>query len=204
MCYLEAVGTDELFLVAKENERLDRAGLKSILVELWTKRGAKLTGSKWSPGAVWKDDAQDRFGYAIGPTTTRGWLAIVESAEYSTSVDAELGRRLAESTTVWVSWSFDHASMYGQKRISKARSNEPVDAVEGRSYERARGCEGWDFLSFRGVRPLKYERFAPSEKTKSDPLPPDPLAELEHALPSAITQLRATKPSTSCAVSAGT
>lgn len=138
------MGTDELFLIAKEDKRLDRAKLKGLIVDHWTERGATLVGAKWTSAAVWDDDDQDRFAYAMSPTTSRGWITVVESADYSTSVDAELGRRLAALTTLWASWSFDHSCIYGQKRLSKKPSKEPVD-LGGCAYKRLRDREGWEF-----------------------------------------------------------
>ena len=184
------MGTDEVFAVAKTTERFDRRRLKELVVDLWTGRGAELTGKRWAANAVWKRDEQERFGYAIGPDTAGGWITIVESAGYSLSVDAELLDRIAKATPTWVCWSCDHASLYGQKRLSKSGESVSVDLGDGRSFEAARGERGWEFLTFRGARPLGFRRFNPSPRTKSDPTPKDPKQELESALIAAVQGLR--------------
>lgn len=188
------MGSDSCCAIVKENGRLTRSVIADMVTDLWTKRGAKLVGSRWTKRALWKDDDQTCFAVAVSPVSKNGWVTLVESTEYSTSLDAKLLDGLAKQTTTWVSWSFDHSCIYGQRRLSRAVSNEEVDLGDSLEYGILSGKRGWSFFVFDGVEPMKFKRWNPDGVTKSDPWPVDSQAEqrrkLDDELSSCVTQLR--------------
>ena len=186
---MKPVGTDELAVVTKTSNAFDRNALVALVTEHWTLRGARRTGKKWSRKADWQDDAQDCFAVALSPTSSRGWVTLVESAGMSLSADDALLRALAARGPTWVSWNFDHAALYGQKRISKTGTNDPVDLGAAQSYGALVDANDWTFLVFTGVRPLRHKRFAPGARTKSTPLPRDEDEELSSAFRHAVRSL---------------
>lgn len=183
------MGTDELAVLTKTSAAFERNALVALVTEHWTGRGAKLSGKKWSRKAQWKDDDQTCFAVALSPTSDRGWVTLVESAAMSLSADDALVRALAARAPTWVSWNYDHAAFYGQKRFSKTGAKDPVDLGWAQSYERLADARDWTFLVFDGVRPLSHERFAPSDRTKSTPLPRDADDELKSAFGNAVRML---------------
>jgi hypothetical protein len=166
-----------------------RSALVALVTEHWSGRGARLCGKKWSRAAEWKDDAQERFAVAMSPPSPRGWVTLVESAELSLSVDEALLSAIAARAPAWASWNFDHASVYGQKRMSKLGAEAPVDLGAAQAYSALRDAEGWTFLVFAGVRPMAWKRFSPGARTKSDPLPRDEDQELSSAFADAVRSL---------------
>ncbi|NUO53705.1 MAG: hypothetical protein HOV80_33065, partial [Polyangiaceae bacterium] len=112
------MGTDEVFAVVRTTEALARSAIANVVEAHWTERGARLVGTKWTKDAVWKDRGQTRFAVAISPASRRGWVTLVESAEYSLGFDRVLLDRLGKSATTWIVWSCDHSAMYGQKKES--------------------------------------------------------------------------------------
>jgi hypothetical protein len=183
------VGTDELFAVAKEAPGFGRSAMARLVTELWLGRGAALVGSRWTKRALWGREDQERFGVALSPPSARGWVTIVESAEYSVSIDQELLDRLGARTSTWLCWSLDHAGLYGQRRVSKRPPTDPVDLGDGAAYASLRGASGWAFLTFEGVCPSSFRRFAPTARTKKDSLPRDAAEELESSFIGAVQRL---------------
>jgi hypothetical protein len=101
-----------------------------------------------------------------------GWIAVLESANASVRMDKELLSLLAARTTCWLEWNCDHSCLYGAQRISKAKSDEPIDCGHGdQAYDRLEDAEDWEFLSFSGAGWNAYKDFAIGERTKKHALP---------------------------------
>lgn len=168
------MGTDVVVAYVRETPDFGRAALRKMIVELWRGRGAKVLPARWSRAAAdrcWgEDDAL--LGYAISPTSEGGWIAVLESANASVRMDKELLSLLAARTTCWLKWDCDHSGLYGAQRISKAKSDEPVDLASGHEpYDRLEDAEDWEFLSFSGVGWNAHKDFAIGERTKKHAMP---------------------------------
>lgn len=183
------MGTDELVTIVKTTRDASRDAIRKLIVDVWKPRGARIEARSAPAKAIWRSDEQTRFGYAISRASKRGWVTLVESAGDSLGIDEAVLRSLRAKTAVWVSWSYDHAAMYGQKAFTKSR--EPVDFASDGPYRSLieRRAE-WDFVVLGGVCPLDFARFAPTARTKSDPWPRDPERDLDGALSRAILAQR--------------
>ncbi|MEJ7729533.1 MAG: hypothetical protein WKG00_09975 [Polyangiaceae bacterium] len=91
--------------MVKENLRFTRTKIADLVHDLWTDRGAKQVGLRWTKRAVWTHDEQTCFAVAVPPASRNGWVTIVESTEYSAGFDAALLDRLAKQATTWISMS---------------------------------------------------------------------------------------------------
>ena len=170
------MGSDVVVAYIRETPTFSRAALRTLIGDLWTGRGGVQGRARWSKAAAercWEKDAGP-LGIALSPTTPRGWIAIVESANASVRMDKEMLSLLGARTTCWVDWSCDHAGLYGSQRISKGRSKHPRDYGYALEYAELEDEPGWEFLTFESTSWPKHRDFAITERTKQHPLPPDP------------------------------
>jgi hypothetical protein len=182
------MGIDYVAAYALTTPRFTRDAVRELIVDLWQGRKTTLASTKWSAAAARAND-RSLIGYALSPVTERGWVAIVESANLSVELDQGLLERLGAATTAWVTWCCDHSALYGEQRLSKKKSDVPLDDGGVFPYRDLRNEPGWTFLTFTGVPKKRFPRFGPDEDTRRDVLPRDVDADLVSDFADCVRQL---------------
>ena len=175
-------------MYALETGTFTRAALRKLISDVWLARGATQLADRWSKAAADGRRSEDAvLGYALSPTTTRGWIGIVASP--AVHVDRELLTRVASRTTCWVDWELDHSNLHGSQRVSKKRSFHPRDYDATISYASLCVEAGWDYLTFSRASWSQYRSFAVTERTRQHPHPPDPDRDAEHEFTTTVMRL---------------